>query len=336
MLEATLVDVPTPSTAPSAKERTGRPSGSAGPQIGLVLGDLDHAVSEAQTVEAAGFDLLACGEHLFFHGPVPNAFVTLAAAAGATSRIRLISSITLLPLYPAALAAKLAATLDRVSKGRFEIGIGAGGEYPAEFEAVGVDPSTRFRRLEEGLQVLRSLFTCERVSFEGEFTTLREVALDPPPVQVGGPPIWLGGRKDGAIRRAGRYADVWLPYMVDPIRLRESLAGVRDAASAHGRPAEAVSGAVFAWTCVDRDGDRARRTGIDVVSKAYAQDFAPLADRYLVLGTPEQVATRLAEFAEAGADKILIQPACAPSDRGRMIDTLAEEVLPLLRPGVAA
>ena len=305
--------------------------GKAPLQIGLVLGELDHAVAEAQALEAAGFDLLAAGEHLFFHGPVPNAFVTLAAAAGATSRIRLVSSITLLPLYPAALAAKLAATLDRVSGGRFEMGIGAGGEYPAEFTAAGVDPATRFRRVEEGLHVLRELFTGDRVSFDGEFTTLHDVALDPPPVQVGGPPIWLGGRKTGAIRRAGRFADVWLPYMVDPAQLRESLAGVREAAAAEGRDAEAVSGAVLAWTCVDRDGERARRTGIETVSKAYAQDFTPMADRYLVLGTPKQVAERFAEFIEAGAERILIQPACATTERERMIGTLAADVLPALR-----
>ena len=335
MLGATLVDLSTgvavPAAEPAAKDRSIGPSGTDRPQIGLVLGDLDHAVEEARATEAAGFDLLASGEHLFFHGPVPNAFVALAAAAGATTRIRLVSSIMLLPLYPAALAAKLAASLDRVSQGRFEIGVGAGGEYPAEFKAAGVEPTTRFRRLEEGLQVLRSLFTGDRVSFEGEFTTLQDVALDPPPVQRGGPPIWLGGRNTGAIQRAGRYADVWLPYMVDPIQLRDSLAGVRDAAMAAGRPAEAVSGAVFAWTCVDQDGEWARRTGIEAVSDAYAQDFAPLADRYLVLGTPEQVATRLAEFADAGAEKILIQPACAASDRGRLLDTLAADVLPAFR-----
>jgi probable F420-dependent oxidoreductase len=331
MLEAMLVDDPTGNAAPSAAKQSRQVPSTSPLQVGVVLGELDRAAAQAQALEAAGFDLVAAGEHLFFHGAVPNAFVTLAAAAGATSRIRLVSSITLLPLYPAALAAKLAASLDCVSGGRFEIGIGAGGEYPAEFTAVRVDPATRFRRVEEGLRVLRELFTGERVSFDGEFTTLDNVALDPAPVQVGGPPIWLGGRKSGAIRRAGRYADVWLPYMVDPARLRESLSGVREAAAAEGRNPEAVSGALFAWTCVDQDGDWARRTGIEVVSKAYAQDFTPLADRYLVLGTPEQVAARFAAFAEAGAERILIQPACGPTDRDRMIDTLAGEVLPALR-----
>ena len=85
--------------------------------------------AEARAAEEAGYDGVATGEHLFFHGPVTNAFVSLAAAAGATTRIRLLSSLTVLPLYPAALAAKLAATLDQVSGGRFDMGVGVGGEY---------------------------------------------------------------------------------------------------------------------------------------------------------------------------------------------------------------
>ncbi|MEV0971116.1 LLM class flavin-dependent oxidoreductase [Microtetraspora glauca] len=302
-------------------------------RVGLIAGDADNVVRDARSAERYGFDYLGCGEHLFFHGPTPNAFVQLAAAAGATSRIRLVSSITLLPLYPAALAAKLAATLDRVSGGRFELGVGAGGEYPAEFAAVGVDPASRFRRLDEGLRVIRALFSGERVSIEGESFALRDVALRPPPVQPGGPPIWLGGRKDGAIRRAGRYADVWMPYMVDPRMLRESLARVRDAADAAGRPRDAVSGAVFAWTCVDPDGEWARETGIAAVSATYAQDFSPLADRYLVLGTPDDVVRRLREFADAGAERVLVQIAAPVAERERVIASLARDVLPRLRSG---
>jgi alkanesulfonate monooxygenase SsuD/methylene tetrahydromethanopterin reductase-like flavin-dependent oxidoreductase (luciferase family) len=106
---------------------------------------------------------------------------------------------------------------------------------------------------------------------------------------------------------------------------------VREAAAAADRDPSAVSGAVFAWTCVDADGDWARRTGTDAVSRAYAQDFAPLADRYLVLGTPAQAAERLREFAEAGADQVLLQPACPLSDRSRVIETLASDLLPALR-----
>jgi alkanesulfonate monooxygenase SsuD/methylene tetrahydromethanopterin reductase-like flavin-dependent oxidoreductase (luciferase family) len=113
-------------------------------QVVLTLSfDQQAVAAEARTAEDAGYDGVATGEHLFFHGPHANAFVALAAAAGATSRVRLLSSLTVLPLYPAALAAKLATTLDQVSGGRFDMGVGVGGEYPPEFEAAGVDVRQR-------------------------------------------------------------------------------------------------------------------------------------------------------------------------------------------------
>lgn len=208
---------------------------------------------------------VACGEHLFFHGPTPNAFVGLAAAAGATTKAALVSSISLAPLYPAALFAKLVASLDRVSGGRFELGLGAGGEYPPEFEAVGVDPASRFRRLEETVAISRLLFAGGPVDFDGEFTRLRSVQLQPGPTRPGGPTLWMAGRQAGALRRVGWLADVWLPYMVTPEKLEAGLSQVRAAAADHGRPAEAVKGAVFAWTCADADGDWARRCGTEMV-----------------------------------------------------------------------
>lgn len=300
-------------------------------QVGLALNDPATAIEEARAAEERGFDLLGCGEHLFFHGPMPNAFVTLAAAAGATRRIRLVSSITLLPLYPAALAAKLAATLDQVSGGRFELGVGAGGEYPAEFVAAGVDPRERFRRLDEGLETLRHLFSGETVEQDGEFTTLPGVALDPPPRRPGGPPLWMGGRKDGSMRRAGRWADVWMPYLVTPGQVRDGLGRIAEVAHEHARPPGAVTGALLAWTCVDPDAGRARRRGVAAISRTYDQDFAPLADRYLLLGDPDAVLDRLTAYAAAGVDQVIVQVAADAADRAAVLDTLAEHVLPAAR-----
>jgi probable F420-dependent oxidoreductase len=288
-------------------------------------------VDRAREAERDGFDFVASGEHLFFHGPTANPFISLAAAAGATSRITLVSSVCVLPLYPAALAAKLAASLDVVSGGRFELGVGVGGEYPAEFLAVGVDLATRFRRADESIEVLKALFRGEPTSFEGAFTCLDGVTLKPGPVQPGGPPIWIGGRKHGAIRRAARYADVWMPYMVDPPRLHQTLSDVRSQADELGRLGASVDGALFAWTCVDGDRNWARTTGIDTVSTAYAQDFRPLADRYLLLGTPDDVLSRLREYADAGVQRVLMQVAAPPGDRQRVVDSLTQALLPALK-----
>jgi probable F420-dependent oxidoreductase len=299
-------------------------------KVGIGIGDMRNTAAEARRAEELGFDYLSSGEHLFFHGPVPNALVTLAAAAGATTRIRLLSSVSLVPLYPPALFAKLTATLDVVSGGRLELGIGAGGEYPPEFEAAGVDPATRFRRIDETLDVLRLLGGGGRVDFDGEFTSLRGVTLDPLPVQAPTPPLWLVGRKPAALRRVGRRAEVWMPYMVTPEMVRDGLDVVRRAAEDAGRPPEAVSAALFAWTCIDTDGAWARETGTRVVSRVYNQDFDRLADRYLLLGTPEQALSRLAAYADAGVTRVVITIAAPAADRTRVLGTIAA-MLPALR-----
>jgi len=301
-------------------------------RVGITVDDPDTVVDEARRAEALGFDYLGCGEHLFFHGPTPNSFAMLAAAAAVTSRIRLVTSIALLPLYPAVVVAKMATVIDCISDGRFELGVGAGGEFPPEFAAASVDLRTRFRRLDEGMEVIHRLFAGGSVTFEGSYATLSGVALNPPPRQPGGPPIWLGGRKNGALRRAGRYADVWLPYMVEPQQVRGGLAQVRTVAAEHERSADAVSAALFAWTAVDADSSWARSIGVGAVSAAYHQDFSKLADRYLLIGTPAAVAERLAQFAAAGVETVLIQVAADSTEhRSRIVETFASSVLPIVR-----
>jgi alkanesulfonate monooxygenase SsuD/methylene tetrahydromethanopterin reductase-like flavin-dependent oxidoreductase (luciferase family) len=120
-----------------------------------------------------------------------------------------------------------------------------------------------------------------------------------------------------------------MPYMVEPSHVREGLARVRAIATSYGRPSNAVSAALFAWTAVDHDADWARSTGVATVSAAYRQDFSMLADRYLLIGRPQHVVDRLEEFAKAGVETVLFQIAANNrSDRDRMLDTIAKSVLP--------
>ena len=294
--------------------------------------DQQSVATEARAAERAGFDGLAAGEHLFFHGPHPNGFVSLAAAAGATSEIRLLSSLTVLPLYPAALAAKLATTLDQVSNGRFDMGVGVGGEYPPEFAAAGVDVTQRGARTDEALELMQALWRDGEVHFDGRFTRVPGLRLQPGPVQAGGPPIWLGGRSPAAIRRAGRFADVWMPYMYTPEQLATSLAEVRTAAEAADRDPAAVHGAVFCWGGVDADPASSRREVVEGVSATYQQDFTRLADRYLLHGDPDRVAARAREYADAGADTLVFSPVGSGDRRRDMVEQFTAEVLPGLRP----
>lgn len=299
-------------------------------RIGLAMDEHDPAgiPDGARRAEEQGFDLVASGEHLFFHGPIPNAFVALAAAAAVTTRVRLLTSLTILPLYPAALAAKLASTVDCISRGRLELGVGVGGEYPPEFAAVGVPVAGRGRRTDEALDVVSRLLSGETVTAVGEFGRLDGLALDPAPVQRPRPPIWVGGRKAPALRRAGRFADVFMPYMMSPEQLGTALAGARTHAERAGRDPAALRGAIFLWGNVDDDGPRSRREAVDAVSSTYDQDFSPLADRYLLHGTPEAVRARLEEYAHAGAETVVLSPACPRGRRAEVASAFAEAVLP--------
>lgn len=309
-------------------------------RIGLMLGpeaDPADSVELAVQAEAQGFDFVACGEHVLFHVPTPNAFVTLAAVASRTARVRLLSALTVVPLYPAALLAKMATTLDRIAGGRFDLGIGVGGENPAEFAACGVPTSERGARTDESLDLCRHLFSGERGDFSGRFASVREQRLAPLPVQAGGPPLWIGGRSAASMRRAGRYGRYWFPYMLSPERLADGLHRVADAAEESGRPRTSVSGSVFAWGAVDRDPQAARRTAYSTLARVYRQDFESLPSSYIPHGTPQQVASHLREYVDAGARAVLFSPACPPGDVAVMTALFAEEVMPLLRdsPGAA-
>lgn len=301
-------------------------------RAGLVLPrDQRRVPAMARWAEERGFDWVACGEHLFFHGRTPNAFILLAAAAGATERIRLLSALTILPLYPAVLAAKLVATLDQVSNGRFDFGVGIGGEYPPEFASVGVPVHERGARTDEGLGLITRLVGGEPVHFAGRWSSVDGLSLNPPALQHPRPPVWIGGRRDGAFRRAGRFADVWMPYMYTPQRLADSLESVRAYAAKFGRDASEIRGAIFCWGAVERDPAVARREAIAAVSATYKQDFEPLADRYLLAGTPQQVIERLREFRDAGAETVIFGgPRDADSWR-RSAELFAAEVLPAIR-----
>lgn len=311
----------------------------AGPQqmeFGLVFGGVDaDSGARARQAEQLGFDYVATGEHLMFHGPTPNALMALAFAAAVTERVKLLSSIVLLPLYPPAILAKQTAALDVLSGGRLHFGVGIGGEYPTEFEACGIPVNERGARANEALEVIRALWTGDTVDFSGRFTSFTGGRLQPPPVQRPGPPIWVSGRRDAAIRRAARYGDVWLPYMYSPEMVAAAAGKLSTMCEAAGRPSDAVWNATFCFTTVYADGEKARRVAAERVGGTYQQDFSKLG-RYLVAGTPEECRQRLIEYRDAGSRAIILAPACSSADHETMTQLLAEEVVPAVRGPVRA
>lgn len=300
-------------------------------EFGVSLRLLRGAKDEARNAEALGYDYLLTGEHVMFHTPVANNVVSLAAAAGATERIKLMSGIVLVPLYPAALLAKQAAVLDVVSDGRFSLGVGVGGEFPKEFDAVGVPVKERGARTDEALQVLDLLLTQKDVTFDGRFTKLDGVSIAPRGTQKPRLPFWVAGRKPVAMRRAARYAEGWLPYMYTPEMLADSMEQIAGFTAEAGRPAGTVRGGLFIFTCVHPD----RATALDLanqqLSRQYNQDFSKLVDKYTISGSPDECIARIQQYIDAGARTIMFSQGCPPDYVDENTRLIAETVIPAFR-----
>ena len=141
--------------------------------------------------------------------------------------------------------------------------------------------------MDEGIAVCRALWGPSPASFEGRFTRFTDVVLEPKPVQPGGPPIWIGGRSDAALRRAARVGDGWIAYLVTPERFRASVEKIEGFAREIGRPLDPAGRfetAHVLFTVVDDDPESARATAARYLEHQYHQPFDDLARKYCLLG----------------------------------------------------
>ena len=288
-------------------------------------------LDDAGLVEDLGFDSLWQGEHIIWHGPTLDATVALSAFAARTSRITLGTSVLLLPLRHPTAVAKSFATLDVLAGGRTILGIGVGGENPAEFAACGIPFRERGARANEAIEVIRRLWSEPSVSFQGRFTRFEDVYLEPRPVQQPGPPIWVGGRSEAALRRAARQGDGWLPYLIDPAQYRAGWQRIQELAAADGRDLTGFTPAHLVFSYLDDDLAAARAMAATRLGRAYRQPFETLVDRYCALGPVETFQRKIQDFVDAGARHIVCSPVCPYDEVIGQLARYAGEVLPAWR-----
>ncbi|GAA1579998.1 TIGR03619 family F420-dependent LLM class oxidoreductase [Actinoplanes couchii] len=243
---------------------------------------------------------------------VLDPIVALTWAAAGTSRIRLGVSVINLPYVSPAYLAKQASTLDLLSGGRFDLGLGTGWSEP-EFLATGSDPNPRGPRTEEYLAVLRALFSDAEAEFEGRFYRVPPSRMAP--VRPGGPPVLLGGLADPALRRAGRLAAGWVTSSRTSLpEIERGARIVRAAAEAAGRDPAAV-----------------RIVVRGVVRPGRRDEALPLS------GDWDQIRSGAERYAEAGATELFYEPNFDPRIGGPDADpetavALGTEVLARLAP----
>ena len=298
--------------------------------------EVGETAKQALWMEEHGFDYFSAGEH-FMRGDPPGpshaSLPVLAVAAGATTKIRILSSIVLVPFYHPLMLARTTATLDAASNGRLTLGVGIGGEYPAEFENSGLKVSQRGRRTDECLEVVQRLWQGEKVSFSGRHFQLDGAMINPLPTQKPHPPIWVSGRRDAAMQRAAEFGSGWVPYFFDPPRYRDSVEKISSFAEEAGRTIEGFQWGFFPYISIYPTDQEAAEVAAQQLGGQYLYggEFINIVRRYCLLGTPEQCAERLSEYVDAGARHIVFSITCPPEDRERHLEDIASKLIPLLR-----
>jgi len=241
---------------------------------------IDEVIAEAQLAEASGFDSCFFGEH---HqdkdGFLPSPLIVATAVAARTTRLRVGTSVILLPLHHPVHVAEDVITLDLVSKGRVILGVGIGYQ-PADFRAFSVPMEDRAGRFEESIEILRLCWAGDKFSFRGKHYTLEDIQIRPRPYQKSGPPLWIGASIDAAARRAGRIADGFVGTPSTSLANATHLADVyKEAAREAHRPAEVVQ-MRDAWVARSRAEADAEELpypdgSFDAVTSTFGLMFAP-------------------------------------------------------------
>ncbi len=256
--------------------------------------------------------------------PQLGAIETMTYAAAVTERLRLGCSVFVTPLHMPVQLARSLASLDQLSRGRLEIGVGSGGPN-RPYAAFGLDSDGFISRFTEGIEVMKRLWTQPSVTFDGRFTKLENARIVPGPWQKPTPPLWFGGGHDRALRRAVRLGDGFFgagssttAAFADQVRtLRAELADA-------GRDPASFGIAKRVYLAVDDDAERARRRLAEHLEKLYGTPaFAAVA----VAGDVGDCVRGVREIVAAGAELILFTPM---SEAAEQMERIAADIIPQL------
>jgi probable F420-dependent oxidoreductase len=274
----------------------------------------------ATRAEALGFRDLWVTENTLDHVVCFDPVVLLTWAAAATSKIRLGCSVVVLQIHSPLMVAHQWACLDYVSGGRAILGVGIGREH--HYRQFEVSPEGRVSRFREELDIIRALWTEEKVTYHGRFYNLENEMMAPKPVQKPHLPVWMGVGHPDAVRRAARLADGWMGSGGSRIAdFAASVPILRAALEERGRDPIAFPTSKRIFMAVDERPEVARRELLRWFTDVYRNP--PGVDLCGIHGTPEQVRERLDEVVAMGANHLLLNPV---SNHAEQVEALAEVV----------
>jgi alkanesulfonate monooxygenase SsuD/methylene tetrahydromethanopterin reductase-like flavin-dependent oxidoreductase (luciferase family) len=290
---------------------------------------LDRLLQYAHTAEGEGFQALSANDHLVFGRPWLDGLTALAAVLSSAGRMALATTVAL-PVVrgPVALAKSLAA-IDLLSGGRLVVGVGPGSSS-GDYAAVGISFEERWKRLEEAVQALRTLWLGEGPPFKGEFYSTEGVKLEPYPAQRPGPPIWIGSwGSEGGLRRVARLGDGWLAsaYNTTPEAFATARGTLAERLRVVGREPNGFPNAIATmFFYITEERAASERIIREVLSPTLNRPEEELRGRLLV-GPAEECAEKLAAYRAAGANRIFLWPV---EDELGQLATFRERVAPLV------
>jgi probable F420-dependent oxidoreductase len=275
--------------------------------------------------EAGGIDSLWQTDRMVSREPILECMSVMAALAGRTRRLKFGVNVLSLAFRDPVLLAKQCATIDVLSEGRLLPAFGIGSPLAPEWQTLNLDTRTRGRKTDEGLEIIRRLWSEDDVDFKGVHYHLTGVSIAPKPVQPD-LPMWIGGSSEAAIRRTARFGTGWQAGGETPDDIGAVVAAIRAAAIAEGR---AIDDDHYGAGIAFRFG-RPDDSGLARLFEAYRKRTGRDPRRYFAIGDASAIVSRIAAYVDAGISKFILRPA-ARGDEEMLGQTrrLIEEVLPL-------
>jgi probable F420-dependent oxidoreductase len=254
-----------------------------------------------------------------------SALETMTYAAACTDRLRVGCAVFVTTLHNPVHLANSLATLDQLSGGRLDIGVGSGGPRGGIFPAFGLAPERYIARFTEGIALMKALWTEDPVTFKGEFWQVEGASMRPKPFQKPHPPIWMGGGAEAALRRAVRLGTGFFGAGSSPTaRFAEQVRTVRQLLAEQGRDPAAFPIAKRIYTMIDDDSDRARSRMNDALASIYGSRIEAI-EASAVAGTPADCVRGVQEVLDAGAELVLFTQVGDPAEQ---MERMAAEVIP--------
>ncbi|HXW84491.1 MAG TPA: LLM class flavin-dependent oxidoreductase [Candidatus Binataceae bacterium] len=283
----------------------------------------------AESAEDWGLDSFWLSDHLLAPSPELDIVATLSLIASRTSRMKLGPSVLLLNLRHPLVVAKQFASLDYLAGGRMVMAVGTGANL-ADYAACGIPPESRGKRLDEGIDVLRAVWTQPKASFHGRFFNFDNVTIEPRPVartnnDSGTMDVWVGGRSDAALKRTARTADGFFASFQTPAEYAASMAKIREYAKQYGRENARIESGLILLCRIAPSRERAlaeMRPMLERMGRGGAEQFLERS----VFGSADDVIARLSEYTAHGLDKFVLWPVADPETWARQVELVGREI----------